>query len=111
MNDFERFRSTITDEGDTVTVSAFGEMGHDTVGDLQKIVGRCLQVTGIRRLVVDMSQVTFCDCSGLGALMEARKTSLRQGISFELTEVREPIVMRLFTLTGTNVLFGLDPPA
>ena len=111
MNGFERFRSAITDEGHTITVAAFGELDLDSVKDLQKIVDRCLLVAGVRHLVVDMSQVTFCDCSGLGALMQARETALRQRISFRLTEVKAPIVRRLLTLTGTDAVFGLNLPA
>ncbi|MFF8925875.1 STAS domain-containing protein [Streptomyces longwoodensis] len=110
MNGFERFRSAIADEDHTITVVAFSELDLDSVEDLRKIVDRCLLVEGVRLLVVDMSQVNFCDCSGVGALMEARERTLQRRISFELTEVKEPIVMRLFTLTGTDALFGLDLP-
>ncbi|MEW2426044.1 STAS domain-containing protein [Streptomyces nigra] len=111
MNSFERFQSAVTDEDDTITVAAFGELDLDSVDDLREIVGRCLEVPGVRRLVVNMSQVTFCDCAALGALMEARETTLRRRMSFELTDVKEPIVMRLLTLTGIDAVFGLNPPA
>ncbi|MET8772051.1 STAS domain-containing protein [Streptomyces sp. NPDC004658] len=111
MNGFERFRSAITDESDTIRVAAFGELDLGSVEDLQKILGRCLQVPGVRRVMVDMSQVTFCDCSGLRTLMEARETALRRRISFELTDVKASIVMRLLPITGTDALFGLNPSA
>ncbi|MFG3208037.1 STAS domain-containing protein [Streptomyces sp. NPDC048192] len=111
MNDFQRFRSAITDEGDTITVAAFGEMDLGSVEDLHKTVVRCLQAAQVQHLVVDMSQVAFCDCSGLGALIEARESALRRGVSFHLTEVKTPVVMRLLTLTGTTTLFGLNRPA
>lgn len=105
MNDIERFTTTVTDEGDTLRLSAYGELDLDASGDLRDVLGFCLACR-IRRLVVDFSEVTFCDCVGLSALLEARERAVRRNVSFDLVGVR-PLVARVLTLTGTDTLFGL----
>ncbi|MEV7691401.1 STAS domain-containing protein [Streptomyces bungoensis] len=106
MNDFERFRSAKHDYA--VGLRRAGPRHRRRPArDHRPLFANA----GVRRLVLDMSQVTCCDCSGLGALMEAREAALRKGTCFELTEVQAPVVMRLLTLTGTDALFGLNPSA
>ncbi|MFJ9026851.1 STAS domain-containing protein [Streptomyces sp. NPDC102259] len=105
MNDAEQFRTAVADEGDTLRLSAYGELDLDTGGGLRDALGFCLACP-VRRLVVDFSEVPFCDCAGLGVLMEARALAVRRNVSFELVGV-QPRVAWLLSLTRTDVAFGL----
>ncbi|MFD9523582.1 hypothetical protein [Streptomyces sp. NPDC059979] len=51
--------------------------------------------------------MTFCDCSGLTALLQARAAARHTGAAFALVHVDAPIVVRLFDLTDAGPLFGL----
>ncbi|MFD9522269.1 STAS domain-containing protein [Streptomyces sp. NPDC059979] len=58
-------------------------------------------------LEVDFTDVTFCDCSGLNALLRARAAARQAGAGLALVHVDAPTVIRLFDLTEAGPLFGL----
>jgi anti-sigma B factor antagonist len=53
------------------------------------------------RLVADLGRVTFCDSSGLGALLDLRRASADAGIRMVLRDV-PPQVARLLDLTDVD---------
>ncbi|WP_283138037.1 STAS domain-containing protein [Rhizohabitans arisaemae] len=59
-----------------------------------------------RHVIVDLSQVTFCDASGLGALVAARKRLLAEGGSIQVVGANTHI-RRLFEITGLDRVFPL----
>ncbi len=66
-----------------------------------------------RHLVVDLADVTFCDSSGIEALLTAQATSARQGIDLRVVNPGG-VTLRAFQLTGVlEVLTAADdsPPA
>ncbi|WP_405790558.1 STAS domain-containing protein [Streptomyces sp. NBC_01367] len=60
-----------------------------------------------RRLEADFAHVTFCDCSGLNALLKARAAALQADAAFALVHADAPAVIRLLGITGTGPLLGL----
>lgn len=77
---------------------------------------RPLAAEASRRLVLDLSRVTFIDSSGLGAIVATRK-ALPSGAAIEL-EGLTPNVARVLRLTRMDSIFiirelsqGLDPDA
>ncbi|THA39921.1 STAS domain-containing protein [Streptomyces sp. A1547] len=50
---------------------------------------------GCRVVEVDFSGVEFCDCYGLGVLLEARRRAADQGTVLRLVSVTSPLVQRL----------------
>lgn len=62
-----------------------------------------------RRIVVDCSRVTFCDSSGLDALLAARLTAAENGIVIHLVAPGRQF-RRLLDLTGTLPLFPVERP-
>jgi anti-anti-sigma factor len=70
---------------------------------------------GRRRLVLDLSEVHFCDSSGVGVLIAARRLmrscagELRLVIPGRHQHGRESRVQRVFTALGVRRLFDIHP--
>ncbi|MEU6122779.1 anti-sigma factor antagonist [Streptomyces sp. NPDC047123] len=56
-------------------------------------------------LELDVSEVEFCDCSGLNLLLRLHQQAVAQGKTITIA-VSSPAVRRLLELTGTRGLFG-----
>ncbi|MFF1377513.1 anti-sigma factor antagonist [Streptomyces sp. NPDC058308] len=57
-----------------------------------------------RGIDLDLSDVEFCDCSGLNLLLSLRQQAVKQGKTVAIATT-SPAVERLFDLTGTRGLF------
>ncbi|MFJ7243028.1 STAS domain-containing protein [Kitasatospora sp. NPDC098652] len=79
------------------TVRVSGEIDLDSAPDLRRELSRAL--ADHRQVVLDLSQVTFMDCSGLNVLMEARNQADRNGARLALRGITRPVA-RLLELTG-----------
>ncbi|MEU9076072.1 STAS domain-containing protein [Kitasatospora sp. NPDC048538] len=64
------------------------------------------------RLVIDLAGLTFCDSTGLNALLRTRLEALATGVELVLASP-PPQVKRLLELTGTDGVFTIrdDVPA
>ncbi|WUC39751.1 STAS domain-containing protein [Streptomyces sp. NBC_00557] len=87
------------------------------VGELDLDSGNCLRhdlhkalAMSDRGLDLDLSELDFCDCAGLGVLLELRRRALSQGKTVALG-ARSPIVDRLLTLLGAQELFPPPDPS
>lgn len=61
-----------------------------------------LLVSGdVRRVAIDLGRVTFCDSSGLGALLDIRRAAGDAGIDMVLRNVPPPVA-RLLDLTDVD---------
>jgi anti-sigma B factor antagonist len=65
---------------------------------------------GTVELRVDVSGVTFVDCSGLAALVRIAHATRAAGGEFTIT-ASSPALARLSTLAGTDDILGLPAPA
>jgi anti-anti-sigma factor len=81
----------------TITVRLSGEIDCATAQQLQDVL--CDQVRrSPESLVVDLADVTFLDCAGVGALLSVVRAARRAGV--EMTARRpQPIVRRVLDLT------------
>lgn len=61
---------------------------------------------GFSRIVIDFTEVRFCDASGLGALVAVHNRMREQGGDIKLARVR-PAQRRLFRITGLDRLFTM----
>ena len=62
--------------------------------------------SGVHTILVDFSNVTFMDSSGLGALVKAFKTLKTADVSFFLCSINEQVKM-LFELTSMDEYFSI----
>ncbi|MEQ4299911.1 STAS domain-containing protein [Plantactinospora sp. B6F1] len=93
----------------TLIVRLVGALDMDNADALHETLHRALRHR-FRRVTVDLSQVTFCDSSGIGALLLSHAEADRIGCRLIAVAPR-PFVRRVFELTGVTGLLGLDPPS
>ncbi|MGW6690837.1 STAS domain-containing protein [Streptomyces sp. NPDC054961] len=62
------------------------------------------QPGGPREIAVDVAELSFCDSSGLNALLEARQLAHEHGRRLSLRSP-QPQLLHLLELTGTGFLF------
>ncbi|WP_329493011.1 STAS domain-containing protein [Kitasatospora herbaricolor] len=58
--------------------------------------------------MIDLAGVTFCDSSGLDALLGARIETGRQGLTLDLARPAHAVA-RLLEITGADKVFPIDP--
>ncbi|MFI6147010.1 STAS domain-containing protein [Streptomyces sp. NPDC051109] len=89
-------------------VSLWGEVDVLSAPQLRVALDAALS-DGARVVEVDFSGVEFCDCFGLGVLLEARRRAAERGTVLRLVGVTSPLVRRLLHQTGTAAaLLGPD---
>jgi anti-anti-sigma factor len=102
--DWEPFRCDVIPDRDAVRVKPVGELDMATVEQVARPL-RELRAAGFREIVLDLSEVSFIDSSGIRMILEAREASLGQGVGLKLLP-GPPAVQRAFELTAlTRLLF------
>ena len=84
-----------------VRVAFHGELDLATVDQVAAQISAELAVPGLRGLVLDLAGLTFCDSTGIDALINAQIAARDRGVAFQVVRPRG-IVRR--TLTATGVL-------
>ncbi|MDX6350455.1 MAG: hypothetical protein QOF84_5245 [Streptomyces sp.] len=72
---------------------------------LRAALRECLR-DGIRNIHVDLTYVTFCDCSGLNAFLDAAQHTAAAGGTLRLHDP-PAILARLLALTGSGFLLDV----
>ena len=91
--------------GDVTIVTASGELDAHAAPALEAVVGPLSQRDGCD-LVVDLSAVAFIDSTGLGVLVSTLKHVRESDGRLEVV-VATPRVLKVFTLTGLDVVIPL----
>jgi anti-anti-sigma factor len=89
-------------------VTLAGEIDLETVPLLRAVLARCLQ-DGMRTIDVDLTPVTFCDCTGLNAFVEAFLHSATAGGTLRLHHPPD-LLARMIELAGCGFIL-VRPPA
>ncbi|MEV0582711.1 STAS domain-containing protein [Nonomuraea sp. NPDC050310] len=84
-------------------VEIAGEIDLYTAPRLQSEFTRLLQ-DGPQRVVIDMSQVEFCDSTGMNVLLSALKRIKEQGGVLDVAAPR-PAVRKILQVTGLDSVF------
>jgi anti-sigma B factor antagonist len=92
-------------DGGTSVVAVSGEVDVHSAPALRDAI-TALLASGERSVVVDLSEVSFLDSTGLGALVSARTAAGTTGGSLPLVCTHER-VLRLFTITGLDDVFEI----
>ncbi|MFE2515106.1 STAS domain-containing protein [Streptomyces mirabilis] len=96
-------------------ITPAGEIDLDTVSLVRASLDRCLR-DGIRTIDVDLTLVTFCDCSGLNAFLHASQRITAAGGTLRLHRPPRTLALML-DIAGCEFLvlgvpFGqLSPPS
>lgn len=88
-------------------IALVGEIDLATAPLLRTALEQCLR-DGMSTIDIDLAAVTFCDCYGLGVLLDASQHAFAAGGALRL---RHPsaAVARLLALTGTGCLLSGRP--
>ncbi|MER0446160.1 STAS domain-containing protein [Streptomyces sp. NPDC006711] len=98
-----RLRVGVRTEGGSEILTPAGELDHHTADLLREpLEGAIAQ--GRIRLVVDCSQLEFCDSTGLNVLLGARLKAEELGGAVHLVAM-QPVVARVFEITGAEAVF------
>ncbi|MFF7447448.1 MULTISPECIES: anti-sigma factor antagonist [unclassified Streptomyces] len=95
-------------------ITLAGEIDLESAPLVRAALARCLS-DGIRVVDVDLTPVTFCDCSGLNAFLHAEQRTREAGGVLRLHNPQPP-VERVLDLTGCGFLvpgrpLGQPPPS
>ncbi|MFE6334456.1 STAS domain-containing protein [Streptomyces sp. NPDC057798] len=89
-------------------ITLYGEIDLDSAPLVRECLGQCLR-DGIRTIAVDLSPVTFCDCSGLNVFLCAAQRTAVAGGTLRLHHPPATLV-RMVGLVGCGFLL-LGPPS
>lgn len=71
---------------DTVVVTVSGELDMATTDGLARALAEAVTTPGAAHVLVDASAVTFCDSSGLNALIQGHRIAASRGISLRVVQ-------------------------
>jgi anti-anti-sigma factor len=101
--------SEVAGDSAAVVVSAVGEIDQVTAPALQDQLSRVI-ASKPRRLVIDLSRVSFLSAAGLSVLISVRQAAARQDIALQLRAPNRRMVVRMLDITGLDRLFEIVPP-
>ncbi|MER7537577.1 STAS domain-containing protein [Streptomyces sp. NPDC097704] len=100
-------------DGTTTVVRPYGEMDMTRADEFRQVLLAALSTGGPgHHVVVDLRYLSFCDSSGLNALLAARATAAETGRHLSLAAPTSQF-LRLLEITGIPDLFPiaqLPPP-
>ncbi|HOB35449.1 MAG: anti-sigma factor antagonist [Firmicutes bacterium] len=94
--------------GDILVVGVSGELDHHSSALLKSEIGAELDKGGVRHIILDLRELTFMDSSGLGVLL-GRYKELGKWQGKMLAFGLQPVVEKMFRLTGLNQLIPVHP--
>jgi anti-anti-sigma factor len=103
-----RFTVQRADRDGVAVLLLSGELDQDAAPLLAAALAEPVAGQAGRALVVDCSLLTFCDSSGLNALLTARLKARRASVDLYLAAVRDPVA-RMFAVTGADTVFTVRP--
>lgn len=95
------------DRNDRALITLSGEIDLSTASVLRESLERCLR-DGIRVTDVDLTAVSFCDCTGLNIFLRARESAAAVDADM-LLHFPCPTLTRLLTITGCGSLLLAFP--
>ncbi|MFH8393897.1 STAS domain-containing protein [Streptomyces sp. NPDC018036] len=95
------------DRGKRVLITLAGEIDLESAPLIGTALARCLS-DGIRTIDIDLTAVTFCDCTGLNVFLHAAQQTTEAGGTLRLHHP-PPTLDLILDLTGSEVLL-LDVP-
>jgi anti-sigma B factor antagonist len=96
----------VQDHGDHAMIKVGGEVDLATSPQLQAVLVDLVD-RGLHQLTIDLEQVSFLDCAGIGMLVDARRRVQEHGGSLKLVRPA-PLVRRVLEVTGMTAVFPID---
>lgn len=96
------------DRRSSALITLAGEIDAETAPLLRRTFGQCLR-DGVRTIDVDLTPLTFCDCSGLNVFLDASQRTTAAGGTLRLHHP-PPMLARIIDVCGSSFLL-LGPQA
>jgi anti-anti-sigma factor len=84
---------------ETLVVAVVGEIDMATAPDLAQALAADVVHDSIRRVVIDLSAVTFLDSSALNALVQGQRSLAERKIAFRVVSPGDQMVSRVLEIT------------
>jgi anti-sigma B factor antagonist len=97
------FNLVISREGDAARITVSGELDIGSADELDRAI-RDVEESEIGAIVVDLSDLSFMDSTGLSVLLRASKRARGEGDRLRFLQSQHDSVTRLLELTGTREL-------
>ena len=97
---------SVQDHDDRAMIQLAGEVDLATCPQLRAVLVELID-TGLHQLTIDLDQVSFLDCAGIGVLVDARRRVKQHGGCLNLVRPK-PFVLRVLTLTGMTTVLPID---
>ncbi len=108
MDDRPQFRVDYESAADDVGVVILeGEVDIYSAPDFKEVLVNGIE-SGARRVIVDLSGVTFIDSTALGVLVSGAKRVRPRNGNLDIVCTDENII-RIFEITGLDRIFGIYP--
>ncbi len=88
-----------------MVVAVTGEVDMATAPELAEAIAAVND--SVRRVVVDLAEVTFLDSSGLNALVHAQRGLAKQQIGFRVVSPADRVVRRVLEITQLEAPLGV----
>ena len=108
LEDPPEFRVDVAPERDVVRVCPVGELDLGTVGLVEAAIEE-LTAAGFTRLVLDLRGATFLDSTGIRLVLEAQRSSTRDGWSFAIIPGSDDVQRPLEVAGVASRLPFVDP--
>uniref|UniRef100_A0AAU3I4V5 Anti-sigma factor antagonist n=1 Tax=Streptomyces sp. NBC_01393 TaxID=2903851 RepID=A0AAU3I4V5_9ACTN len=95
------------DRGKRALITLAGEIDLESAPLVHTALARCLS-DGIRTIDIDLTPVTFCDCTGLNVFLHAAQQTTEAGGTLRLHHP-PPTLGLILDLTGSGFLLLDDP--
>ncbi|WP_267970549.1 STAS domain-containing protein [Streptacidiphilus albus] len=102
-----RLTGRLTVEGRVRVVALSGELDFDSAPLLRSLFQEALDIDGAR-VVLDASRLTFCDSTGLNALVVARRAATERG-SVVSVAAPTPAMARVLAMSGVDTVIAVHP--
>jgi anti-anti-sigma factor len=89
-----------SDEG--IRLCVRGEIDMNTAGHLDRAIAAALS-TGAESVLVDLTATTFCDCTGVDALLTGRRAALDGHVGYQVINPTG-ISLKVLRLVGLETL-------
>ncbi|MGC5022376.1 STAS domain-containing protein [Micromonospora sp. DT47] len=94
--------------GSAVRIRVHGEMDVATAGLVHDAVIAALTSDSVRRVVLDVADLTFIDSSGMGTLVACQRAVEVRGGALRLENLTPPVRRQLFAAGLLGLLGGID---
>ena len=105
MGDSSSVTAVVLDSGTTAQILLAGDLDLNTAAILGPAVQHLLADPQLSCVEIDVALVSFCDSSGLSALLAAQKLAGARGVRLYLIQVGPRLEM-LLDVTGLGRLLG-----